>query len=252
MTPILSFSAVQKTCHMMANFSNYAYKDKEEAEPLFESRGYSNYEFVDKKGSQAHIVWNDEYIVLVFRGTQVTEIADIKADFNAWPDAGQSGGWVHNGFQNALDAIWAPILDILVDHTDKKIMICGHSLGAGMATIAASRLKNDNPMLFTFGSPRVGNKPFIDSFKDIIHYRFVNNNDIVTAVPMAFTGYRHHGQCMYIDYHGQIQQFSLWQRLKDKFRGRLRAWQKKQAFDGLHDHSCLYYCLYTSENKNGH
>lgn len=246
------FSAVQTQCHMMANFANYAYKDGKEAKPLFESRGFPKHKFLDHKGSQAHVVWNDESIVVAFRGTQPTEVADIKADLNVWPDKAESGGWVHNGFQNALDKIWKDVLNILDTHRDKELMICGHSLGGGMATVAASRLKERHPKLFTFGSPRVGNGKFVDSFKDVVHYRFVNNNDLVTSVPMAFLGYRHHGWCMYITYHGEVTTLSSWKRFKDKIRGRIRAWKKGQNFDGLYDHSCEYYCLYTSENEHGH
>lgn len=246
------FPIIQKRCHMMAHFSNYAYMDSERAKPFFEARGYPNHQFFDNKGSQAHVVWNDHEIVIAFRGTEPTESRDIKADLNVWPDHAEAGGWVHNGFQNALNKIWSGILLLLNDHQDKQILICGHSLGGAMATVAASRLKEKQPKLYTFGSPRVGNKDFVESFGNVVHYRFVNNNDLVTTIPMAFLGYRHHGSCMYINYHGEVRNFNTWQRLKDKLRGRWRALQKGQAFDGLYDHSCQYYCLYTSENRDGH
>ena len=67
-----------------------------------------------------------------------------------------------------------------------------HSLGAALATICASRL--DAHELYTFGSPRVGNRAFVKEMKNdgIQHYRFVNNNDIVTGVPFPLRVYINH------------------------------------------------------------
>jgi triacylglycerol lipase len=123
-----------------------------------------------------------------------------------------------------------------------KIVCTGHSLGAAIATIVASRLDADE--LYTFGSPRVGNKAFVDEMMNdkIKHYRFVNNNDVVTTVPFAFMGYRHNGDLIYINFYGNIRKMTTWQRIKDKWRGRWHALKKGQPFDGAFDHSItLYY-----------
>lgn len=246
------FPIIRKTCHTMANLSKIAYLDEKEAKPLFKARGYPKHRFIENEGSQAHVAWNDYHIVVAFRGTEPSEAADIKADLNIWPDRAESGGWVHDGFQTALEKIWRNIVVIVDAHDDKQLQLCGHSLGGAMATVAASRLKERNPRLYTFGSPRVGNTAFVNSFPNVVHYRFVNNNDLVTAVPMWLLGYRHHGTCMYIDYSGVVGNFTPWQKFVDKIKGRWRALMKGQAFDGLYDHSCDYYCLYTSENQDGH
>jgi triacylglycerol lipase len=105
----------------------------------------------------------------------------------------------------------------------------------------ASRL--DAHELYTFGSPRVGNRAFVKEMvnDNINHWRFVNNNDIVTKVPFPFI-YRHHGQLVYINHHGNIRKMTPWQRFKDRWRGRARALAKGQLFDGIFDHSMdLYY-----------
>lgn len=251
----LLFPAIRDISHKMAHCANYAYWDGKEAKPLYKSRGFTHHKFFDKNGSQAHVVWNASHIAVCFRGTEPTEVADLKADLNIWPDDAMVGGWVHNGFQNALDEIWDDIVKHLGKHTNKKLLICGHSLGGAMATVAASRLKDLNPTLFTFGSPRVGNAIFVKQFSNVTHYRFVNNNDIVTAIPMWFLGYRHHGTCIYIDYTGAVSNLTAWRRTIDKFKGKWRALRKGQPFDGLYDHNCLYYCLYTSnheESDNAH
>jgi hypothetical protein len=41
---------------------------------------------------------------------------------------------------------------------------------------------------------------------------------------------------------------TLWQRMKDKFRGRWRALQKRQPFDGAFDHSIGLYVQCISKN----
>ena len=42
----------------------------------------------------------------------------------------------------------------------------------------------------------------------------VNNNDIVTKIPLALIFYRHHGKLVYINHYGKIRNMTWWQRLK--------------------------------------
>jgi triacylglycerol lipase len=122
-------------------------------------------------------------------------------------------------------------------HTEKKIYVCGHSLGGAMATIAASRMEMSYKIkcLYTFGSPRVGNRTWLKNCK-FEHYRFVNNNDLVTRVPPAFMLYKHHGTLVYINHYGNIRKMTPWQRIKDKFRGYMSG-----LLDGMKDHSMPNY-----------
>ena len=76
----------------------------------------------------------------------------------------------------------------------------------------------------------------------IKHYRFVNNNDIVTSVPLALMGFRHSGDLVYVNHYGNIRKMTYWQRFEDKLRGRLAAWKKEEAFDGVRDHDISAYC----------
>ena len=85
----------------------------------------------------------------------------------------------------------------------------------------------------------------------IIHHRFVNNNDIVTKIPLALIFYRHHGKLIYINHYGKIRNMTWWQRFKDGIRGRRAAWWNKQPFDGLRDHDiAAYHKKITSESFN--
>jgi len=49
------------------------------------------------------------------------------------------------------------------------------------------------------------------------------------------------GELHYINHYGNIRKLTAWQKFKDQWRGRFRAWQKGQPFDGVFDHSITLY-----------
>jgi len=220
-----------------AQMADIAYKDLEAKIPYM-GMGYDNHRFLEKDGAQCHIVWDGSEMVLCFRGTEPDELSDVLADLNAIPRKSMTDGWVHSGFRGELDKLWEMITPLVDKYKDRDLYICGHSLGAAMATLAASRIPRTTE-LYTFGSPRVGTCSFVKANK-IPHWRFVNNNDIVTRVPLALMGYKHHGKLCYINHYGKIRKMTLWQRIKDKFRG-----YRDGLLDGAKDHSMKNYVNYT-------
>jgi triacylglycerol lipase len=245
----IQFDDIKSEAILKARMAKIAYEDGPIAKKHFKALGYTGHKFIDHDGAQAHCVWNKEEFVLCCRGTEPTELNDLKADLNIWPDKAQVGGWVHNGFQTEIDDIWEDVMIVIGKQLkNRRMSICGHSLGGAMATIAGSRLMEHNPVLYTFGSPRVGNSAFVKECKDLEHYRFVNNNDLVTVIPPWFMGYRHHGQVMYFNYNGIIKNLAWWRKLKDKLRGIVTSWIKLKPFDGLTDHSMDNYTKYTKDN----
>ena len=236
-----------KTALRMAKASDLAYKDN--ITKQWNELGYHSSKFIDIDGAQCYGIWNNEEFVLCFRGTEPSEIGDILADLNAIPRGAMTHGLVHSGFMGELDKLWDEIVKLQKDHEGKIFYITGHSLGAAMATIATSRFEEYTYVheLYTFGSPRAGTKSFVNNIFTT-HYRYVNNNDIVTSVPMWLMFYRHHGNLTYINFYGNIRKMTLWQRMKDKFRGRWRALQKRQPFDGAFDHSMGLYVQCISKN----
>jgi len=54
----------------------------------------------------------------------------------------------------------------------------------------------------------------------------------------------------YINHYGNVRDLTLWQRIKDQFRGRLAALKKKVPFDGVYDHDIKYYIRYTSDTTD--
>jgi triacylglycerol lipase len=234
-----------KKANQMAGFSRLVYSRKGEVEKIINNMNLAFFRWFDVEGTQAFACYdiNASEIFIVFRGTEPNEMKDLLADAKAWRKPAREKGLVHFGFAQALDKVYDNIVRWIDEQKldgERKITCTGHSLGAALATIMASRL--DANELYTFGSPRVGNRAFVKEMKNdnIIHYRFVNNNDIVTKVPFPIR-FVHHGELVYINHHGNIRKMTPWQRFKDQWRGRARALAKGQPFDGIFDHSMDLY-----------
>ena len=234
-----------KAAHM-AGFASLVYLDRDKIELQVKALGFNEFAWFDTDGTQAFACRksNANNIFIVFRGTEPNQMKDILADVKAWRKPAREKGLIHFGFAQALDKVYDNIVQWLSEQKldgERNITCTGHSLGAALATIMASRL--DANELYTFGSPRIGNRAFVKEMNNdgIKHYRFVNNNDIVTKVPFPIR-FVHHGELVYINHHGNIRKMSPWQRFKDQWRGRMRALAKGQPFDGIFDHSMdLYY-----------
>ena len=109
--------------------------------------------------------------------------------------------FVHHGFYQRFNDIIQPTLEGLsiVNTTNQSIYITGHSSGGAVATLVAFELaKRFHPLyLFTFGSPRVGNKAFIDHLDQEMGermYRIINEWDAIPTVPYESQGFFHAGQ----------------------------------------------------------
>ena len=68
-----------------------------------------------------------------------------------------------------------------------RIFVSGHSLGGALATLATRHLlaMNLKPILYTYASPRVGDKHFTDPLAIMECYRVANSEDIVPYVALA-------------------------------------------------------------------
>jgi triacylglycerol lipase len=113
-----------------------------------------------------------------------------------------------------------------------------------MAAICAGRcvlshIRSNPRALFTYGSPRVGTRRYVN-YVEFEAYRWVNNNDIVPRVPPAIFGYCHKGQEIYLNAYGQIRRLTPWQRTKDRWRGLIRG-LRDGNLDFFADHSITRY-----------
>jgi hypothetical protein len=134
--------------------------------------------------------------ILAFRGTESRKWRDLRSDLKAWLEPWRGGGQVHHGFAEALTDIWKEIEPGLGPTSD-RLLLTGHSLGAALATLAASLRRPD--ALYTFGCPRVGDQTFVDSLPRVESHRFVDCTDVVCRLPFSLWGYRHLGRPRYFD-----------------------------------------------------
>lgn len=240
--PLASMSFLRRAL-ALAELAMIAYNDEAEAQRAARAIGFSEARLFDNDGSQAYRFVSEHDVVLACRGTEPSEWNDVQADANAVMSVVGTLGNVHSGFNREVDDLWPMLEDLLRDNT-QPVWFCGHSLGAAMATICAFRCKTSaiasNPQeLHTFGSPRVGCKKYV-RHADVIHYRWVHNNDIVTRVPPVWMGYRHAGNEIYLDRYGRIRKLTGVWRSRDRWRG-LLAGLVKWKLDLLEDHSIKLY-----------
>lgn len=242
---------------LFAKLSSIAYNDNiKEVKKQVKKLGFTIVEFYNRDGAQAYRFQNKEDLVIACRGTQPTCWNDISADLNAVPVVAETVSRVHKGFKTEVDDLWPMIVEDITrtQNLDNNLWFCGHSLGAAMTTIMASRCHHDpelpNPIeTYTYGSPRVGWPTYVKSL-GMVHHRWVNNNDIVTRVPLTIMGYRHHGEEHYLNAYGNVRKPTGWQRFKDRWRG---IWMglKQGGVDSFSDHSMENYIAYLENYAGG-
>ncbi|MDR7421929.1 MAG: lipase family protein [Armatimonadota bacterium] len=153
--------------------------------------------FVIRSGAQA---------VVAFRGsvTRPDWLADFDVALKPFPLVAGAGR-AHEGFtliyRSCRDDLRA-VLRALPAGT--RLVITGHSLGAALATICALDVAANTafsaPVMYNFGSPRVGDQAFVDAYARRVpeSWRIYNTADVVTAAPPQTLGYRHvpHGYAL--------------------------------------------------------
>jgi triacylglycerol lipase len=129
------------------------------------------------------------FAVLAFRGTDKDDPRNALSDEDTFP-VERDAYLVHRGFALALDQVWESEVKSLLDDFTRvspgaPVYFTGHSLGAALATIAVTRFAGNNSVLYTIGSPRVGDARFGGAVlgKARLVFRFVNGQDIVTQIP---------------------------------------------------------------------
>ena len=166
-------------------------------------------------------------VIMAFRGTEQVKWKDIVTDLNLTPcslnaerldeNSGlpfaarlikamvpTSDVMVHQGFLTAYDSVRYQAVSLLDSITSSggkwKVYVTGHSLGGALATLAAFELASrqgpararQEVAMYSYGSPRAGNKAFASLYNLAVHnsWRVTNSNDIVPSVPRLM-GYCH-------------------------------------------------------------
>lgn len=210
--------------------------------------GFTNLNVCSEAGTQV-VVASDpdrQRTLVIFRGTQPDDISDITTDVDFLQcDWGDSGS-VHQGFATAYGSIRGWLDEQLHQIVTTQLLITGHSLGAALATLAASIYPA--AQLFTFGSPKVGDEAFANTFAARTAGRFVNCADLVTRIPPEPMGYQHVGTEHYIDRFGTLQTTMLaMQKFEDAAIARVQyvaasSWRPGSvAVRDLADHAPINY-----------
>ncbi len=257
----------------LADCAKLAYHNEENIkQAMQEQLNFNNFRFFSGKSTQAFIAGNDKMIIVAFRGTE-GKVQDVLADAKLKPEAGPIGkngpiGKLHRGFHDGLHEVWDDTSTDMnmrqfikqIQNNKQSIWFCGHSLGAALATIAAAEYVfggNDADAvngIYTIGQPRVGDDEFAEAFDAILGekcFRFVNNNDVVTRLPLPgiILDYTHVGQELYLDRNGKLQDSIPWWK---KFWDRLNGVRKdigKIGIDALADHGSKRYVELIRDNR---
>ncbi|MFZ6723719.1 lipase family protein [Undibacterium sp. Ji49W] len=145
---------------------------------------------------------DDNTSYLAFRGTQADDMTDLITDIRFFPADWNGRGKVHSGFLASFQSIEKELDAWFRQCTANTVWICGHSLGAALATLAAAKFHGTR--LVNFGSPCVGNPEFAASFTGREVARYVNCADFVTRLPPESSFYQHLQGLRYIDRNGVI------------------------------------------------
>lgn len=239
--PISQLTWIGKSL-VFAELSRLSYGGPELVKKITHDAGIHQCDFISDGGSEAYVFGTEHDCMVVARGTEPTQWDDLRADASAWTIASDVGR-VHSGFHRNVDILW-PDIERALNENQRPVWFSGHSLGGAMAGVCAMRCKlspiSSNPQaIFTYGAPRVGNRPYA-SFLRIKHFRWVNNNDIVPRIPPRWMGYHHMGREIYLNRRGKISRIHSWLRLHDRWRGLLRGLGNWKV-DFLADHSMKEY-----------
>jgi triacylglycerol lipase len=217
--------------------------------------GFPRCRFFDRRDTQAYVMANDQAIVVAFRGTQPDRLLDWMSDCDTLFVNGPFGR-VHNGFNLALSRVWEDLIATVTELQDQgqSLWLTGHSLGAALATLASARWREqDKPVngLYHFGSPRVGDRVFERTFDQDFaarNFRFVNNADLVTRVPLRVMGYSHTGTMLYFTDKGELKADpGWWDAFLNRMQGRIEDLGTMGPTD-IKEHSSDQYVALTKKN----
>nr|WP_230084768.1 lipase family protein [Providencia stuartii] len=143
--------------------------------------------------TQMFYVENDTQIIAAWRGTASVRDALTDATYRPIPCPksilSTQNAKVHKGFLEAYQCVEKYFVQKIeklkssAGNKNKNLYICGHSLGGALALLHSSELRDNNPLLYTYGSPRVFTGSGVNALASVNHFRHVNDADTVTSVP---------------------------------------------------------------------
>lgn len=225
--------------------SALAYKEPADIEAEIKNLGFNNFRFVknDLTNTQCFLCSKENIVYLSFRGTTFDDWEDWATNLDCeFVDC--KFGQFFKGFWLDVESVYDEILGVLVAHIvqNRKLIITGHSQGAGDAAAMGVRMLGEHRDVFRvihYGGPRVVDSDaayYLDRHFPDVFYRIVNNNDLVTRVPPRVFGFSHFGNLGYFTEDGVFStDITWWDRFLDRIHGKI-ADIGEMHLDCLKDH----------------
>lgn len=166
-----------------------------------------------------------EIVIIPVRGTDAT-IEEWSSNFDVGADTSEYkslmssvtlSDWKnkdnHKGFDVAANRLYKKINEYFEDHidsrTEKIIYITGHSRGAAIANILAAMYTDDkyNVVAYTFATPNTTTAENAKSYNGVYTsiFNLVNENDIVTYLPLEDWGFKKYGKTYKVDVEAEYE-----------------------------------------------
>jgi triacylglycerol lipase len=197
----------------LAEASLLAYwHDGGEVKKIYEERAGLRCEPLSNGATECHLVFNGDFAIVAFRGTQSDQWDDLFLDAKFRP-VDWKNGQVHQGFKDGFDEIRGKLEGAIKQHAPgRPLWLTGHSLGGALAVLMADHLGKAVQGVYTVGCPRVGNQIFAGHFNEEFEgrsFRYVNDHDGVThmppeKVPFLKGSYTHVEERRWIDKDGNV------------------------------------------------
>ena len=144
---------------------------------------------------------------IVFRGTEPGQMKDWMTDLTARPSPFPRFGnnaFVHLGFEAYTLCLEDEFLAFANKYRkNRRLVICGHSLGGSAAYVCASQLGGSvgRCEVITFGAAPTGNREFVKEFNHLYGeqtFRFEHGIDIVPVLPDLLPWLSHVSRRLYL------------------------------------------------------
>lgn len=157
-------------------------------------------------------------VSIIVRGT---------GDYTEWAsNLNMGSGASHQGFAKARDELLASLRQYLSDpeisgnpEEPLKFLVAGHSRGGAVANLAAAQLTAAQAAAdvyaYTFASPAVSTEAVEEGYQNI--FNLINQDDLVTQVPLAQWGCRRYGIDMVLPASGSEEYNACFAAMNQRF-----------------------------------
>jgi hypothetical protein len=167
----------------------------------------------NKVDSECMILVRKKKLYLIFCGTQFDFndkyslikdiITDIKLGLDIVQEFGQDIG-IHHTYKSNMnnENLIGQIQNIVNKYKNHKVILCGHSMGCGLAVYTSMILSKEHPKkifdLVLISAPKLGNinlSKYIEDTKNITLHSMINNKEIIPLFPFypLFPSYKNIG-----------------------------------------------------------